>query len=108
VVEPGAVASEFIANAGIDADAMVAAAGPYAAPLKGYLDRTTGQFGANAQSAADAGAVVAGALDLDPLPFRIQTSDGARAFAGVKLADLDGSAVQRMTSGWLGGPDPVT
>lgn len=102
VVEPGAVASEFVANAGIDLEAMLASAGPYAGPLKGYLDRTTAQFGANAQSAADAGAVVAGALDLDPLPFRIQTSDAARAFAGVKLADLDGSAVQRLTSGWLG------
>lgn len=101
VVEPGAVASEFVANAGIDVEAMLASAGPYAAPLQGYLDRTTAQFGANAQSAADAGAVVAGALELDPLPFRIQTSDGARAFAGVKLADLDGSAVQRLTTGWL-------
>jgi len=36
-----------------------------------------------------------------PWPFRVQTSDAARQFAGVKLADLDGSAVQRMTAGWV-------
>ena len=34
-------------------------------------------------------------------PARLQTSETARQFVGAKLADLDGSAVQSMTSGWV-------
>ncbi|MEV6426340.1 hypothetical protein [Nocardia sp. NPDC051463] len=33
-------------------------------------------------------------------PFRLLTSDAVRAFAAVKLADLDGSAVQTLTGAW--------
>ncbi|CAN5384080.1 hypothetical protein BH11ACT3_BH11ACT3_16240 [soil metagenome] len=41
------------------------------------------------------------ALDRDPLPFRIQTGEAAARFSGLKLADLDGSAVTGFTSTWL-------
>ncbi|MEU8331818.1 SDR family NAD(P)-dependent oxidoreductase [Micromonospora sp. NPDC048839] len=98
LVEPGAVASEFVAN--IDADAAIAAAGVYEPALRAYLART-GQAFAAAQSAADAAAVVIAALTDPTPPVRVQTSDGAQQFVGVKLADLDGSAVARMTGGWL-------
>jgi len=40
VVEPGAVDSEFVSNASLDPDVMIAAAGPYADVLGRYLDRT--------------------------------------------------------------------
>ncbi|MEV0216340.1 SDR family NAD(P)-dependent oxidoreductase [Micromonospora sp. NPDC050695] len=100
VVEPGAVASEFVANIGIDSDAASAAAGVYGPALRAYLART-GQAFAAAQSAADAAAVVVATLTDPTPPVRVQTSDGARQFVGVKLADLDGSAVARMTGGWL-------
>lgn len=101
LVEPGAVASEFVANAGIDAPAMVAAAGPYAEPLDAYL-RLTGTMFQGAQSAQDVAGVIADVLAADEPPLRIQTSDSSRAFAATKLADLDGSAVRALTSGWFG------
>ncbi|GAA2191711.1 SDR family NAD(P)-dependent oxidoreductase [Micromonospora lupini] len=100
VVEPGAVASEFVTNIAIDADAAIAAAGVYGPALRAYLART-GQAFAAAQSPADAAAVVLAALTDPTPPVRVQTSDGARQFVGVKLADLDGSAVARLTGGWL-------
>ncbi|MEV4824355.1 SDR family oxidoreductase [Micromonospora sp. NPDC049274] len=100
LVEPGAVASEFVTNIAIDADAAIAAAGPYGPALRAYLART-GQAFAAAQSPADAAAVVLAALTDPTPPVRAQTSDGARQFVGVKLADLDGAAVARLTSGWL-------
>jgi NAD(P)-dependent dehydrogenase (short-subunit alcohol dehydrogenase family) len=100
VVEPGAVASSFVANAGIDPAAMIEAAGPYGPAAAAYLQRTTGAF-ANAQSSSDAAAVVVAAV-LDPTtPFRVQTSSTATGFVGLKLADLDGSAVQGFTSSWV-------
>ncbi|MDZ5443683.1 SDR family NAD(P)-dependent oxidoreductase [Micromonospora sp. 4G57] len=100
VVEPGAVASEFVANVGVDRDAAVAQAGVYAPALRAYLDRTAGAFAA-AQSPADAAAAVVATLtDPEPAP-RVQTSTTARQFVGAKLADLDGRAVATITAGWL-------
>jgi len=99
VVEPGAVASSFVDNVGLDPRASPPN-DPYASALAGYLARAAQSFSA-AQSAESAGASVAALLDGERPPFRVQTSDAARAFVGVKLADADGSAVQRMTAGWL-------
>jgi len=36
-------------------------------------------------------------------PARVQTSEAARRFAGVKLADLDGAQVQAVTRHWVTG-----
>ena len=86
-----------MANIGGDPPAsLVANAGPYGPALRAYLART-GQAFAAAQSPADAAAVVVATLTDPTPPVRVQTSDGARQFVGVKLADLDGSAVARMT-----------
>lgn len=46
VVEPGAVASEFVTNVGLDRDAAVAAAGAYGPGLRAYLRRTADAFAA--------------------------------------------------------------
>lgn len=100
VIEPAAVGSEFVANVGVDREELVAGAGAYGPALAAYLERAAGAF-ANAQRVEEVGALVAGALDLDPLPFRLQTSDGARAFVGMKLADLDGSTITGFTSTWV-------
>ncbi|MFF3067851.1 SDR family NAD(P)-dependent oxidoreductase [Kitasatospora sp. NPDC057904] len=100
VVEPGAVASEFIGNQAIDVPALLDAAGPYAPALGAYVDRTLKAFG-QAQTPEEAAAPVVEALTAERPAFRIQTSAAARAFAGTKLADLDGSAVQTMTGGWV-------
>lgn len=95
VVEPAAVASEFVANV-----SRQDAAGVYAEPLQAYLARTEQAFAA-AQSAEDAGAAIAAAASAADYRFRWQTSPAARAFAGLSLADLDGAAVLAQTSTWL-------
>lgn len=100
VIEPGAVASEFIANAGIDQATMFADAGAYAPALKAYLERTMGQF-TGAQPASEVADVVLGALEAESPAFRIQTSDWAAGFVGTKLSDLDGSRVTGMTAAWV-------
>lgn len=100
VVEPGAVASEFVPNIGLESAAMVERAGPYGAALGAYLARSGASF-ANAQSPAAAAAVVVGVLEADAPPLRSQTSDGARAFVGASLGDLDGSAVLALTRTWI-------
>ncbi|MFJ6787495.1 SDR family oxidoreductase [Streptomyces angustmyceticus] len=102
VVEPGAVATEFVNNIGLDLAGEVAAAGPYADTLRAYLDRTVAQFGNGAQTPAEAAGTVLEALTADRPAFRLQTSDWARDFTGVKLADLNGSAVLGLTGGWVG------
>ena len=100
VVEPGAVASEFVASQRIDVDALLAEAGPYAPALQAYIARTRQAFDA-AQSPAEAVVPIIDLLASERPPFRVQTSESARAFIGTKLADLDGSAVQTLTGGWL-------
>lgn len=101
VVEPGAVASEFVASQDLDIPAMVAAAGPYGPALESYVARTRTAFAA-AQSSADAAAVVVDVLNAAEPPFRVQTSDAARAFVSTKLSDRDGAAVQKLTTSWVG------
>lgn len=102
VVEPGAVATEFVNNIGVDLAAEVDAAGPYADALQAYLDRTVAQFLNGAQTPAEAAGAVLEALTAEQPPFRLQTSDWAREFTGTKLTDLDGSAVLGLTGGWVG------
>jgi NAD(P)-dependent dehydrogenase (short-subunit alcohol dehydrogenase family) len=99
VVEPGAVASEFVANVGFD-PAQLDAAGPYAPQLRAYLERTSGAF-AGAQTSEDAAASIVAVLTAEQPAFRVQTSEVARTFSATKLGDLDGSAVQGLTAGWV-------
>jgi NAD(P)-dependent dehydrogenase (short-subunit alcohol dehydrogenase family) len=100
VVEPGPVASEFIANVGIDRDRALEQAGVYAPALRAYLDRSAEIFAA-AQSSADAATVVVAVVTGPTPPPRTQTSTTAREFVRVKLADLAGTAVTDLTGGWV-------
>ncbi|GAA3066107.1 NAD(P)-dependent dehydrogenase (short-subunit alcohol dehydrogenase family) [Streptomyces olivoverticillatus] len=100
VVEPGAVASEFVANLGLDVPALLAGVGPYAPALEAYIARTRDSFG-NAQTPAEAAAPIIDALTAERPPFRVQTSQWARDFVSTTLADLDGSAVQTLTGAWV-------
>ncbi|MET3988352.1 SDR family NAD(P)-dependent oxidoreductase [Streptomyces sp. PvR034] len=100
VVEPGAVASEFVTSQGIDVPALLTAAGPYAPALEAYVTRTMKSFDA-AQTSAEAAAPIVDLLESPEMPFRVQTSPWARDFVALKLADIDGSAVQELTRGWL-------
>ena len=45
--------------------------------------------------------VIVGVLTDDAPPARVQTSELAARFAGVKLSDLDGAHVQHVTAGWV-------
>lgn len=101
VVEPAAVASEFLANVdGQATDAEPDPNDPYGAVLSAYLRRTAGSF-ANAQAAVDAAEIIIEAATTDTPKFRWQTSETAVAFAGLSLADLDGSGVLARTSTWV-------
>ncbi|MFD8411489.1 SDR family NAD(P)-dependent oxidoreductase [Streptomyces sp. NPDC059650] len=101
VVEPGAVATEFVNNIGIDIEGDLDA-GPYTGALRTYIDRTVAQFlDGTAQTPAGAAEAVMEALTAEQPPFRLQTTDWARGFVGTKLADTDGSAVQALTSAWV-------
>ncbi|GAA2006952.1 SDR family NAD(P)-dependent oxidoreductase [Catenulispora subtropica] len=102
VVEPGAVASEFVASQQLDIPALLGAAGPYAPAMQSYIERTVASFG-DAQTSADAAAAIVATLDAAEPPFRVQTSDRARDFVGTKLTDRDGSAVQALTRDWVEG-----
>ncbi|MEU0391565.1 SDR family oxidoreductase [Streptomyces sp. NPDC006208] len=102
VVEPGAVATEFVNNLGVDLESEIAAAGPYAEALRAYVDRTVSQFLTGAQTPDEAAVSVLETLTAERPAFRVQTSEWARGFTGTKLADLDGSAVLGLTGGWLG------
>ncbi|MFF7969780.1 SDR family NAD(P)-dependent oxidoreductase [Streptomyces sp. NPDC007905] len=101
VIEPGAVATEFVANVGVDLEKAVADAGVYAPQLNAYLNRTVAQFLDGAQTAEGAAESVIEAMTADRPAFRLQTSDWARGFVGAKLTDLDGSAVLGITNGWV-------
>lgn len=95
VIEPAAVASDFVQNA-----VRPTEIGAYGELLDAYVARTTGAF-AKAQSAADAGAEIAAAALSDEIRFRWQSSDVATAFVGVSLADPDGSRVRAFTAPWI-------
>ncbi|MBN0048006.1 SDR family oxidoreductase [Streptomyces actuosus] len=99
VVEPGAVASEFVSNVGVAED-VLEQAGRYAPALSAYLERTRGAF-SGAQTPQDVAAQMVALLSAERPAFRVLTSDAARAFAGTKLKDLDGSAVQTLTGTWV-------
>ncbi|MGO4453574.1 SDR family NAD(P)-dependent oxidoreductase [Arthrobacter sp. RAF14] len=95
VIEPAAVASEFVSNV-----ERPTATGAYGPLLDAYLSRTAGAF-SQAQSAASAGAVIADLATRTGFVFRNQTSDAARNFVGVSLADGDGERVLGFTRPWI-------
>lgn len=99
VVEPGAVATEFVNNVGVG-ERLFAEAGPYADSLRKYIANVTKSF-QGAQTADEVAEVILGAMTAETPAFRIQTSKWAEEFAALKFADRDGSAVQRLTGGWL-------
>ena len=101
VVEPGAVASDFVANVDVDPADVFAGAGPYEAALRAYIDEVMSHFGSAQHPDEAADAIVAALTGPHPAP-RIQTSTWAADFVGTKLADLDGTTVTAMTGAWLG------
>ncbi|USX54035.1 SDR family oxidoreductase [Lentzea sp. HUAS12] len=106
VVEPGAVRSSFVANAGRPGGADVSDAGAsagfgiYAEELRHYLRRASAAF-SQAQTPDEVAGRVMEVLASDAPPFRLQTSRSAREFVALKLADVDGESVTGATARWL-------
>ncbi|GCE13493.1 SDR family oxidoreductase [Tengunoibacter tsumagoiensis] len=98
VIEPGAVATEFIANAAPSIERQ--GDDPYQELWQSYIARTQASFSAAQTPAGVAEVIVLAATEEQPR-FRYQTSATAQAFVGQKLSDLDGSKVQNMTSQWI-------
>lgn len=103
IIEPGAVSTEFVANAGIDAPAMVRQSGSYGPALSSYLGRSAQQFDTtSAQAPEPVAETILRSLEDSSPDFRIQTSEWARDFVANKLADVTGNRVTSMTAGWVG------
>ncbi|MGO4300667.1 SDR family oxidoreductase [Leifsonia sp. RAF41] len=103
VIEPGAVSTEFVANVGIE-ESPAAYGTPYEGAMRAYLARTAAAFDpANAQTAEGVAEAIVEVLTAENPPARVQTSDAARRFAGIKLGDLDGAHVQAVTTHWVTG-----
>lgn len=99
IVEPAAVASDFVSNVGVQARAT-GQDDPYAELRAAYLKRSEGAF-ANSQDPREAAATIIEAATTSDPKFRWQTSPGASAFVGMSLADLDGSRVIDQTATWI-------
>ncbi|WP_431218142.1 SDR family NAD(P)-dependent oxidoreductase [Leifsonia xyli] len=101
LIEPGAVSTEFVSN--VQAQKLMAVAGtPYAPALDAYLERTRAAFDPSAaQTAEGVAEVIVEALRSPEPAARLQTSEAARRFVGIKLSDLDGSHVQNVTRHWV-------
>ncbi len=100
VVEPGAVATEFVANAGSSLTEREGAEDAYSTQLANYLERTAGAYDA-AQTPDELAAVIRDVVDSDAPAFRYQTSERSTMIAGMSLSDLDGSVVTSATSTWV-------
>ena len=102
IVEPGPVATEFVAYVGVDPAVLFAGAGPYEPALQAYVNHIMGTFSSDAAQTGDQVAeVVLAALTDESPALRVQTSPWAAEFVATKLADLDGRRVLTETGGWL-------
>lgn len=102
MVEPGPVLdTSFAANSGITRESLLAASGPYAEVLAPYLDWVVRTGWPGAQPAREVAEVVLRALTEPEPALRIPTSDWVREYAGIKLADPDGTTVRALTRSWL-------
>jgi short-subunit dehydrogenase len=100
VVEPGAVSSGFNQRVGVDRAAAANSDDPYA-ELRDAHGRVLAGAADRAQTPLQAAQVVIEAATTAEPKFRWQTSRFASAFAGLSIADLDGSRVLGATSAWL-------
>ena len=102
VIEPGAIATEFINNAGESVAERMNNVDAYTPQVQAYVAHISEAFEpGNAQTPQDVADVIASVV-ADPNPmFRYQTGKRATMFAGMSLSDLDGSAVTNATGTWV-------
>lgn len=100
VVEPGAVSSAFVDNAGDSVAERMNNIDAYTPQVQNYVERTAGAFN-DAQTPQDIAEVIA-RVAAEPEPaFRYQTGERSSMFAGMSLSDLDGSVVTNATAAWV-------
>lgn len=90
--EPGAVASEFVANLSASLSAREAADDPYAPLFAAYMRRARGMIDAAQTSGSVAEELVALAAHPDP-PLRVRSSAAAAQFVAMKLRECDGATL---------------
>ena len=103
LVEPGPVATKFIANLqGLDEVLSGDPSDPYASAKANYMSRLgSPERMAGMQTSMDVAEVLVDIVN-DPSPkLRYQTSSWSTEFVATKLSDLDGSAVAQMTGAWV-------
>jgi len=102
VVEPGAIATEFIANAGESVAERMNNVDAYTPQVQAYVKHITEAFApGSAQTPQDIANVIAAVVAEDEPKFRYQTGERSTAFAGMSLSDIDGSAVTNATGTWV-------
>lgn len=103
LLEPGPVATQLGANSNSERDAQAVSSGdgPYAAMMGRYIERIMATTSPDTQQPAEVAAVLMDMLTAESMPFRVQSSEWVTRFLGRKLADLDGAAIQRLTTRWI-------
>ncbi len=102
VVEPGPVASSFVANIPVDRPALLASAGDYGPAFRNYLEHVPRMIASAVQTPEEVATTVLDVLTAPVPPFRIQTSQFSKDFVAGKLADTDGTTVVSTARKWLG------
>ncbi len=102
VVEPGAIATEFIANAGESVAERMNNADAYTPQVQAYVQHITEAFApGSAQTPQDIADVIAAVVAEEDPAFRYQTGERSTMFAGMSLSDLDGRTVTTATGSWV-------
>ena len=104
VVEPGAIATEFINNAGESVAERMNNVDAYTPQVQAYVAHITEAFAPGAaQTPQDIADVIAAVAAEDEPKFRYQTGERSTMFAGMSLSDIDGSVVTTATGSWVSG-----
>jgi len=103
LVEPGPVATNFMANLQGLGDVLSGDPDdPYASAKANYLARlSTPERLSGMQTSGDIAAVIAKILAVESPAFRYQTSTWSEAFVATKMSDLSGATTLAMTGSWV-------
>jgi NAD(P)-dependent dehydrogenase (short-subunit alcohol dehydrogenase family) len=104
IVEPGPVATDFQRkSSGAERDSLDVDGDPYGELFAGYRAlMSAGE--SRKQPTGDAAQVIVDVAAAEAPLLRYQTSSFTRRLIGMKLADLDGSAITGFTGSWLDAP----
>ena len=103
LVEPGPVATNFMANLQGLGDVLSGDPDdPYASAKANYLARlSTPERLSGMQTSGDIAAVIAKILAAESPALRYQTSTWSEAFVATKMSDLSGATILAMTGSWV-------